>query len=166
MNDPIPVPVPEHPAPRLARLWKPLASLVTIFLIGALITANVADRRAIASQPANVEVITIGNTADVLDHAVNGTWLVVIPLGTQERMIKTGIDEYQLPSVVRLHVGDTIVIRNEDIYPHAILDAFLLPGQSETRTLTKPGSEIYSAGCSVVSVAATGFTSIFIAPAE
>jgi hypothetical protein len=67
-----------------------------------------------------------------------------------------------MPAVIRLTAGDTIILRNEDTVPHMILNAFLLPGETHERTLTTPGSEVYSSGCGLHCASSLNFTSIFI----
>ena len=54
---------------------------------------------------------------------------------------------YEMPAVIQLTTGDTIILRNDDTVPHMILYAFLMPGETHERTLTMPGSEVYSSGC-------------------
>ena len=96
-----------------------------------------------------------------LDHSVDGVLTILIPAGMNEMMLHSGMNDFGLPTVIRLHVGDVIVIQNNDVAPHAILDAFVRPGQTDRRTITKAGSEVYSAGCGA-SAGSSGFTSIFI----
>jgi plastocyanin len=67
-----------------------------------------------------------------------------------------------MPSVIQLTAGDTIVLRNDDTAPHMILYALLPPGQTQTRTLTTPGSEVYSSGCGVHAASFMNFTTIFV----
>jgi hypothetical protein len=69
---------------------------------------------------------------------------------------------YIMPSVIDLEVGDTIVIHNDDDAPHMILYTFLMPGQTDTRTFTSPGSEVYSSGCGLHAASILNFTTIFV----
>lgn len=77
-------------------------------------------------------------------------------------MKQSGNASYHMPSVMRLKVGDTIVIRNDDTAPHMMLYTFLLPGETDTRTLTEAGSEAYSSGCTANAAEFPDFTTIFV----
>jgi hypothetical protein len=92
----------------------------------------------------------------------DGVLTIVIPPGTDAEMKQSGDAGYHMPSVMRLHVGDTIVIRNEDTAPHMMLYTFLLPGQTDRRIFTAVGSEAYSSGCSANAATFPDFTTIFV----
>ncbi|HKG25135.1 MAG TPA: hypothetical protein VKB09_05760 [Thermomicrobiales bacterium] len=92
----------------------------------------------------------------------DGVVSIVIPPGTDAAMRRSGDAGYHMPSVMRLQVGDTIVIRNDDSVPHMILYTFLLPGQSDRRTFTTDGSEAYSSGCAANAAEFLDFTTIFV----
>jgi hypothetical protein len=147
--------------------------LLAVFALGAVGTARASGDQSDLPTPLPVPTPAASHSTDMdmrgmtsdsstLDYATDGVLSIVIPAGTSVHMQMTGDGDYQLPAVIRLHVGDTIVLRNEDIAPHTILWAFLMPGQTDTRTLTKAGSEIYSAGCAMMPGSAF-FVSIFIA---
>jgi len=113
-------------------------------------TANVAAPQGLATMP---------------DTPIDGVLTLDIPLGASADQ-QAGGRGYAMPSVINLEVGDTIVIHNDDDAPHMILYTFLLPGQSDTRTFTAPGSEVYSSGCGLHAASILNFTTIFIsAPA-
>jgi hypothetical protein len=92
----------------------------------------------------------------------DGVLTIIVPPGTDAAMKRSGDAGYHLPSVMRLEVGDTVVIRNDDSAPHMILYTFLMPGQSDTRVFTEPGSEVYSSGCSANAAEFHDFTTIFV----
>ncbi len=85
---------------------------------------------------------------------------ILIPAGMNAMMLQSGMNDYGLPTVIRLHVGDVTMIQNNDVAPRAILYAFVLPGHTDRRTITKVGSEMYSAGRGATA-SSSGFTSIF-----
>ena len=92
----------------------------------------------------------------------DGVLTITIPRGTDSSMKQSGDAGYHLPPVIRLTIGDTVVIRNDDDVPHMILFTFLLPGESVTRVLTTLGSETYSSGCAAHAASFPDFTTIFI----
>jgi len=65
--------------------------------------------------------------------------------------------------VIRVRVGDRIVIENQDVQSHFVLYAFVRPGETIDRVMTAPGSEVYSAGCAT-DHSVNAFTSLFINP--
>jgi hypothetical protein len=101
-------------------------------------------------------------TVVVPSSPTDGVLTIVIPPGTDAAMKRSGDAGYHMPSVMRLHVGDTIVIRNDDTAPHMILYTFLLPGQTDRRTFTAAGSEAYSSGCAANAAQFPDFTTIFV----
>ena len=58
--------------------------------------------------------------------------------------------------------GSSYVIRNDDDAPHMILYTFLMPGETDERTFTAPGSEVYSSGCGLHAASILNFTTIFV----
>ena len=95
----------------------------------------------------------------------DGRLEIVVPQGLDAAMKASGDPAYHMPSVIRVRVGDTVVIRNEDTVPHMILYTFLLPGETDTRLITRAGSEAYSSGCAANAADFHDFTTIFIAAA-
>lgn len=111
------------------------------------------------------EVAAPQGLATMPDTPIEGVLTMTIPSGAAADQ-QAGGRGYTMPSVINLEVGDTIVIHNNDDAPHMILYAFLLPGQSDTRTFTTSGSEVYSSGCGLHAAAILNFTTIFVhAPA-
>ena len=93
----------------------------------------------------------------------DGLLEIVIPRGADAAMKASGDQAYHMPAVIQVRVGDTMVIRNDDVVPHMILYAFLMPGQTDTRLFTTPGSETYSSGCAANAAEFHDFTTIFVA---
>jgi hypothetical protein len=91
----------------------------------------------------------------------DGVLIMVIPPGAAADQ-RAGGRGYQMPDVIQLTAGDTIVLRNDDTVPHMILYAFLMPGQTYERTVMTPGSEVYSSGCGVHGASFLNFTTIFV----
>jgi hypothetical protein len=92
---------------------------------------------------------------------VDGTLTLVVPPGAAADQQEGGRG-YVMPDVIRLKLGDTIVLRNDDSAPHMILYAFLMPGETQERIFTTPGSEVYSSGCGVHAASILNFTTIFV----
>jgi hypothetical protein len=101
-------------------------------------------------------------SANVMPSApTDGLLELVIPPGAFADQ-QAGGPGYEMPSVIRLNVGDKIVIRNDDGASHMILYAFLKPGETHERIFTEPGSEVYSSGCGVHAASFNNFTSLFV----
>lgn len=90
----------------------------------------------------------------------NGVLSIIIPPGTAEQM-SAGGRGYVLPSVIQLRRGDKIVIRNDDIFPHLMLYAFVMPGETAERVFDAVSTETYSAGCTI-DPTPRGFTTLFV----
>lgn len=110
-----------------------------------------------------------GHDAAELSHAnsanvtMNGdTLTVVAPAGAFDR-VAAGSHDLDLPPVLRMRVGQTIEIRNDDRLTHILLGEVVPPGQIVRRTLTQPGIEVYAAGCAA-HVSGTGMTSLIVSP--
>ncbi len=93
---------------------------------------------------------------------VDGTLTLAIPPGAAADQ-QAGGRGYVMPDVIRLTIGDTIVLRNDDSVPHMILYGFLMPGETDERAFTTTGSEVYSSGCGVHAASFLNFTTIFVA---
>ena len=92
---------------------------------------------------------------------VDGTLTLAVPPGAAADQQEGGRG-YVMSDVIRLKLGDTIVLRNDDTVPHMILYAFLMPGETQERIFTTPGSEVYSSGCGVHAASILNFTTIFV----
>ena len=99
--------------------------------------------------------------ATMPSQPIDGVLTLTIPPGAAADQ-RQGGRGYVMPSVISLEVGDTIVIRNDDDAPHMILYAFLMPGESDTRTFTEMGSEVYSPGCGLHAASFLNFTTVFV----
>ncbi|MCC7021495.1 MAG: hypothetical protein IT338_01630 [Thermomicrobiales bacterium] len=148
-----------------------IAAVAGLVLIGALLLVgfgwrSVARPPAVppapvvdTSAPAGVSVG--GGIAKLPSEPVDGVLTMTIPRGAAADQAAGGRG-YEMPAVISLKVGDRIVLRNDDDAPHMILYAFLMPGQTDERVFTAPGSEVYSSGCGLHAAAILNFTTIFV----
>jgi hypothetical protein len=151
---------------RGAARWRPIAALALV-LLGGLILAGAMVREAMDRQA--LPNTTVVAPAPTLTEGVavmpavpsEGVLTLVIPPGAAANQ-QAGGPGYLMPSVISLRVGDTIVLRNDDEAPHMILHAFLMPGETQERTFTAPGSEVYSSGCGLHAASFLNFTTIFV----
>jgi hypothetical protein len=160
-----------HPRWRPGGAWRGLprqraiAALVLV-LVGSLALLGAALRGPAALQePTNVAVAApalAGGVPVLPGEPVGGVLTLAVPRGAAANQA-TGGPGYRMPSVISLTVGDTIVLRNDDVAPHMILYAFLKPGETQERTFAASGSEVYSSGCGLHAAAFLNFTTIFIA---
>ena len=157
----IPVAAPGRAAGR-AGAWAPrrLAGVSGILLLAALVLAGAVlggeggVRRVQRCAGTLLRPAAAGRAGGRRAH-------LVIPPGAAADQ-QAGGRGYVMPDVIRLTVGDTIVLRNDDDAPHMILYAFLMPGETDERTFTEPGSEVYSSGCGVHAASILNFTTIFV----
>ncbi|MCA9862011.1 MAG: hypothetical protein KC442_07515 [Thermomicrobiales bacterium] len=153
------------PTPPRGARWsrrRLLGSVVGLVAAAALAgsAVNLATPTNEAILPAEDAAVPQG-LAIMPDTPVDGVLTMRIPLGASADQ-QAGGRGYTMPDVINLTVGDKIVIHNDDDAPHMILYTFLLPGQSDTRTFTSPGSEVYSSGCGLHAAAILNFTTIFV----
>ena len=154
---------------------KSVGIVLVALIVGVLLVVSHAARsQEAASDTTTVSVPSHGGKGAMagMDHGTgmvvvpasptDGVLSIVIPPGTDAAMKRSGDAGYHMPSVMRLRVGDTIVIRNDDTAPHMVLYTFLLPGQTDRRTFTTAGSEAYSSGCSANAAQFPDFTTIFV----
>ena len=147
--------VQDLPAPQRRERWNrrrllglAVGLIATAALAGGVVNLSSPAREAIL--PA-VDVAVPQGLATMPDTPVDGVLTMTIPLGASADQ-QAGGRGYTMPSVINVNVGDTIVIHNDDDAPHMILYTFLMPGQSDTRTFTTPGSELYTSEPGVVKV--------------
>ena len=129
-----------------------ISAAVVALSAAALLTVKELDRGERATpSPTAIAAASGGAWQNVLvaDHATDGVLTIVIPAGAADEMDAGNQSAIQLPPVMRLRVGDKIVIRNEDTRPHLVMYAYVLPGATNERTFDKPELQAYSAGCSV-----------------
>lgn len=130
-----------------------------LLLAGALPRGGTIEEAA--PLPASNAVAPTANIAKMPSAPVDGVLSMVIPRGAAADQ-QAGGRGYAMPSVISLKVGDRIVIRNDDDAPHMILYAFLMPGETDERVFTAPGSEVYSSGCGLHAASILNFTTIFV----
>jgi hypothetical protein len=142
-----------------------VAGAVALVLLAALLMASAvwfAGKDKEAASPPTLGAVAPATDAAVLPSApADGVLTLVIPAGANAEQLAGG-PGYQMPAVIHLEVGDTIVIRNDDVAPHMVLYAFLQPGETHERTFTEPGSEVYSSGCGINASTMHNFTTIFV----
>jgi hypothetical protein len=157
--------VQDSPVPQRRERWNRRRLLGSV--VGLVATAALAGGVVNLAPPARETILPAGDVAvpqglaTMPDTPVDGVLTMTIPLGASADQ-QAGGRGYTMPSVINLEVGDTIVIHNDDDAPHMILYTFLLPGQTDTRTFTAPGSEVYSSGCGLHAAAILNFTTIFV----
>lgn len=157
--------VQDPPAPQRHERWNRRRLLGSV--VGLVATAALAGGVVNLASPATEAILPAGDVAvpqglaTMPDTPLDGVLTMNVPLGASADQ-QAGGRGYAMPSVINLDVGDTIVIHNDDDAPHMILYTFLLPGQSDTRTFTSPGSEVYSSGCGLHAAAILNFTTIFV----
>jgi hypothetical protein len=140
---------------------------IGLVLLGGLILAGAGVGplgATVAETPSlsvSAEPAVPGNVAVMPSAPVDGVLTMVIPPGAAADQ-RAGGRGYQMPDVIQLTSGDTVVLRNDDTEPHMILYAFLMPGETHERTLITPGSEVYSSGCGVHGASILNFTTIFV----
>jgi hypothetical protein len=66
---------------------------------------------------------------------------VVIPKGTGKR-IRSGFHLFLIPQNLQLHVGDSLVVVNQDDQVHEVGPFFVRPGETLVQTFTEPGKFI------------------------
>jgi hypothetical protein len=145
--------------PGRASRWRSPLLLGAVMALAGGATHTMAPSQGI-TLPAQ-EVAAPQGLVTMPDAPVNGVLTLAIPPGAAADQ-QAGGRGYIMPSVIDLEVGDTIVIHNDDDAPHMILYTFLMPGQTDTRTFTSPGSEVYSSGCGLHAASILNFTTIFV----
>jgi hypothetical protein len=130
-----------------------IAVSVGLVLRDAMVEMPSFSRVGGPAAPASVPLMPAAPTDGVLTLA--------IPPGAAADQ-QVGGRGYQMPDIIQLTAGDTIVLRNDDTAPHMILYALLMPGETHERTFITPGSEVYSSGCGVHAASFLNFTTIFV----
>jgi hypothetical protein len=97
----------------------------------------------------------------VADRPVDGKIAFTIPLGAADAQFSGG-EPYVMPSVIRLRVGDSVVVANNDVYPHMILNALTPAGETTTITFDEPGAQAFSSGCTANGGTMNSFTSVIV----
>jgi hypothetical protein len=139
-------------------------ALVAALLVGGALAAEQALPGADVPAPQIATVDGLPMTEDgvvVPSEPVDGLLSITIPPGTADLQAE-GKPGYVMPSVIRVKVGDTIRITNNDQAAHIMLYGFLPAGATDVRTFDTPGSEVYSSGCSPSAADFNAFTTILI----
>jgi hypothetical protein len=158
--------VEANPGGEPTRRWTTAAwgGRLALVLVGGLVL-SAGLHNAVVMTP-GVRSLS-GETAPAAAESVmpsaptNGVLTLVIPPGAAADQ-HAGGRGYEMPPVISLHVGDRIVIRNDDDASHMFLYAWLRPGETSERTFTQPGSEVYSSGCGLHAASILNFTTIFV----
>jgi hypothetical protein len=149
--------------PARATSRRRVAGAIALVVLAALLMASAVwfGAKEAASPPALGAVAPAMDPTVMPAAATDGVLSLVIPAGAAAEQMAGG-PGYQMPAVLHLEAGDTIVIRNDDVAPHMILYVFLKPGETVERTFTEPGSEVYSSGCGINAATMHNFTTIFV----
>jgi hypothetical protein len=157
-----------RPPGRQRRTRKSLATAGAIALLllgGAVLVVALAVGlmgRSVDGQ-SSVEVAgSLPASVIVPDRPVDGEIAFTIPLGAADAQFNGGAP-YVMPSVIRLQVGDSIVVTNDDAYPHMILNALAPAGETTMITFDKPGAQAFSSGCTANGGTMNSFTSVIVA---
>ncbi len=138
-----------------------------LLVAGALLTGirqrDIPEQQTAGPRPATIAAVApLSTGAAVMPSLpVDGVLTLAVPPGAAADQ-RLGGRGYVMPSVISLDMGDTVVIRNDDDAPHMILYTFLMPGETDARTFTEVGSEVYSSGCGLHAASFLNFTTIFV----
>ncbi len=83
-----------------------------------------------------------------------------IPPGTFDAELR-GEDAYYIPSELHVQPGQAIVVRNDDHAMHYFFDIPIAPGQTVTKSFSRPGTFGYSGGLSC-SISKTGSVTVIV----
>ena len=141
------------PRRRLAEIG---LALIAVLLIGVVAsTTRMSPAPTLQALPAVTEAMVVPTVP------TNGVISFTIPLGATE-VQQQGGQAYIMPAAMRLKVGDRVVVRNDDIYPHLIFYSLVLPGATETMSFDEPGIHPYSSGCAAHGGMLNAFTSVIV----
>jgi len=149
---------PAAPSARRSAV-RPLLLAVGLALVVALAAVGVwrllvAGSLLPAPAPAVESVVVPGVATD-------GVVSFTIPKGAAVAQ-QAGAEPYLMPDVMRLSVGDKLVVRNEDDYPHMIFALLVQPSETGTMTFDEPGTTAYSSGCTANGGTMNSFTSVVV----
>lgn len=106
-----------------------------------------------------VESVTVPATA------TDGVIAFTIPAGAAAAQ-QAGAAPYAMPDAMRLRVGDRLVVRNDDDFPHMIFSLLVEPGKTGTMSFDEPGAFAYSSGCTANGGTMNSFTSVIVSGQE
>ena len=89
----------------------------------------------------------------------------VIPTGTFDAELRGEADAYTIPSELHVLPGQAIVVRNDDHAMHYFFDIPIAPGQTVTKSFSRPGTFGYGGGLSC-SVSKTGSVTVVVEAAK
>ncbi len=87
--------------------------------------------------------------------------LFVIPSGTFDAELRGDADAYTIPSELHVQPGQAIVVRNADHAMHYFFDLPIAPGQTVSKSFSRPGTFGYSGGLSC-SISKTGSVTVVV----
>ncbi|MGI9253986.1 MAG: hypothetical protein ACR2J8_09580 [Thermomicrobiales bacterium] len=90
--------------------------------------------------------------------------VVTVPDGAAREYAVSG-HPFSLPPRIMMRTGQSIEVRNDDSLTHVILGMAVPAGSSKSRTLDRPGFEVYSAGCAAHAKGTELTTLVISAPA-
>jgi hypothetical protein len=137
----------------MGRTWS--YSLLVIGLALAGLTSACAAQPTLAPAPRSAAApLQVARPAEDV--------VFVIPSGTFAAETR-GEPIFTLPSTIRVHVGQGIVIQNDDQAMHYFFDVPVAPGQSFRKAFNQVGSFGYSPGLSC-SLAQSGSITVEVSP--
>lgn len=137
------------------RIGRVLLILCAALAIGAAAwTARPGTAPSLAVPVAAEPVIVAAAPTD-------GVIAFTIPHGATD-VQQAGGRSYIMPAAMRLHVGDRLIVRNDDLYPHMIFTMLVMPGTTETMAFDEPGIHPYSSGCAAHGGMLNAFTSVIV----
>lgn len=154
-----------QPLIRRPRLSLKAVAVASLGLGGMLILAiallsGPAELFSAIAQPETREGSTLV-PAVVADHPTNGKIEFTIPQGAAELQFSGGTP-YIMPPVIRFRVSDTVVVRNNDVYPHMILNALAPADTTTTIAFDEPGTFAFSSGCTANGGTMNSFTTVIV----
>jgi hypothetical protein len=145
------------PIHRRGRRW--VAAAGAALLVAAAVLLLIARPWQPAAAPASLAAGFV--PVVVPDHATDGVIAFTIPPGAAVAQ-QAGVVPYAMPAAIRLRVGDAVVVRNDDTFPHMILNALVEPGATTTLPFAEPGIQAFSSGCTANGGTVNSFTSVIV----
>lgn len=127
-------------------------------VIAALVLGSVRLATHGSRLPASMPTVA---TVAVDAFAMEGLDSFTIPAGAATAQ-QAGAEPYLMPDVMRLHVGDKLVVGNQDVFPHMIFAMVVAPGTTGTMVFDQPGVTDYSSGCTANGGTMNRFTSVIV----
>ena len=136
----------------------PVAVVVALIVSAVLLRSPVDGflNQQRAGNPQSEHHVEVVSPVEMLPEGL----VVTGPSGTADLSTHGG-HPFALPPTLRLRVGQTIEIRNQDRIAHVVLGMVVPAGEIGTRVVATSGYEIYSAGCAA-HVTGTGLTTLIV----